>query len=70
MSELRIIRNKGRIGKPWQIVRGSYSIGPLQYAKHGPAGRKTWTTELFISEFNDKQSAESALADYAKGEGP
>lgn len=67
---LRIVRNRSAIGKPWQIVRGAYTIGPLQYAKHGHAGRKTWKTELFLADFDSRELAEVALRDYQKGEGP
>lgn len=69
-TQIRVMKNTARIGKPWLIARGYYEIGALQFAKHGRDGRKVWQTELVIADFNTKEAAENSLGDYLRGEGP
>jgi len=58
MSEVRVVKNKSRIGKPWLVVRGRIVQGALAYAK-GEPGR--WKTEQQLGEYQTRSAAEAAL---------
>lgn len=56
--ETRVIRNRGRVGKPWLLVQGHYRAG-AELGDRSPERR--WQTVVQIGEFNSQTEAEAAM---------
>jgi hypothetical protein len=59
---IRVVRNRGRIGKAWQVVEGDYQ--PWNRTKEHFATR--WKTALVLSEHATRIDAEATRREYAK----
>lgn len=60
MSEIRIMKNRARIGKPWLLVQGQMVQGHWAALKEkGPR----WKTDIQLGEYATREAAEAALAE-------
>jgi len=59
MTEIRVIRNSGRIGMPWQVVSGTY----VPWARGTKIAGRKWRTQVVLAQFATKAQADDDLRD-------